>query len=180
MLRSSRSCFACLACGSRSERASRSMIARFLLQVTKRFSPRAGSLFSTFGPSERSPKVGFMLEWLPEAFFGGPRAPQEPPRAPQEPPREPPRAAPERPKSRQDGPKSAPRAVKRGPRPPRRRQEAPRSLQEPFWPDFGASGDHFEARDRYSRHSRLRSAPSFARQRGRNSIIQCYRSTWPK
>ena len=115
----------------------------FVVGGKKRFSLRAGSLFSTFGRPERCRKGGFMLEGLPEAFFGGPRAPQEPPGAPQEPPREP-----------QEPPQRGPRAAKTAPRapqePPRRRQEAPgaakrpsRSLQEPFWLDFGASGHHF-------------------------------------
>ena len=104
------------------------------MEVKKRFSPRAGSLFSTFGPSERSPKGGFMLEGLPEAFFGGPRAPQEPPRAPQEPPREP-----------QEPPQRGPRAAKTAPRapqePPRRRQEALGAAKRPeeaFRSHFGS------------------------------------------
>ena len=84
-----------------------------------------------------------MSEGLPEAFFGGPRAPQEAPRGP-------PRAAKRGPRAA----KTAPRAPQEPPRepqePPRRPQEVPRatkrpsrSLQVPFWLDFRASGAHF-------------------------------------
>ena len=54
----------------------------------------------------------------PRAAKTAPRATQKPPREPQEPPRR---------------PQDAPRATKR----------PSRSLQEPFWLDFRASGDHF-------------------------------------